>query len=522
MAVFDWFTRSPKPVTAPQSGEPMSVRLRSEFATHPSRGITPASLANILQQAEYGDLTRQAELFLDMEDNDAHLAAELMKRKMAVKQLDWTLSPVRDAAARERKASARLEDILRDELDLYSLRMDLLDAIGHGYSCVEMTWNRRANGLWLPKLLEHRSPTWFLCPPDQRDTLHLRDSTGNGQPLRPFGWIPHIHRARSGYLPRAGLHRVLSWTYLYKIWAGRDLAEYLDTFGTALRLGKFPSGTTQEAKAQLQSFVESVGHNAAGIIPDGMTVEIIQTINTGNVDGFKVMIDWCESSQSKAILGGTLTSQTAANGNRALGDVHNQVRQDIRDDDARQIDETLSAYLVYPIAVINGLCHQDRCPRFVSDTQEPEDLKLYADALPNLVHIGARIPQRWVNEKLKIPEPEGDEPVLSAGSAPTNGTAEGTPEAISARAALSVPIDDPDPTPVSAHTEQLAKAAGPSLDTLIAHLRQLTDQAESLDALRDALLAAYGDLDTQELTNVMAMAFATADLAGRFDAREER
>lgn len=47
------------------------------------------------------------------------------------------------------------------------------------------------------------------------------------------------------------------------------------------------------------------------------------------------------------------------------------------------------------------------------------------------------------------------------------------------------------------------------------------DRADSLDALRDDLLAAYGDLDTADLTNVMALAFACADLAGRYDARNE-
>lgn len=35
--------------------------------------------------------------------------------------------------------------------------------------------------------------------------------------------------------------------------------------------------------------------------------------------------------------------------------------------------------------------------------------------------------------------------------------------------------------------------------------------------LRDALLAAYGDLPTNRLAEVMALGFAAASLAGRFD-----
>jgi phage gp29-like protein len=237
-----------------------------------------------------------------------------------------------------------------------------------------------------------------------------------------------------------------------------------------------------------------------------MQVELINAMAQGNADGFKIMMDWCEATQSKAILGGTLTSQTGANGNRSLGDVHNEVRLDIRNDDASKIDRALSDYLIYPIAVLNGLTDPGRAPRFVSDTQEPDDLALYADALPKLVAIGMTIPARYAHEKLKIPEPDGDEPVLSAGGSGVEGAA---------------PTPDIDPTPVGAHTEQLAREAAPRLDALIDRVRGLVDSADSLDALRDDLLAAYGDLDTRELTNVMALAFACADLAGRHDAREE-
>ena len=47
------------------------------------------------------------------------------------------------------------------------------------------------------------------------------------------------------------------------------------------------------------------------------------------------------------------------------------------------------------------------------------------------------------------------------------------------------------------------------------------DEAESLEALRERLLSAYGDLPTDELAEVMAMGFAAAELAGRLDAKEE-
>jgi hypothetical protein len=52
-------------------------------------------------------------------------------------------------------------------------------------------------------------------------------------------------------------------------------------------------------------------------------------------------------------------------------------------------------------------------------------------------------------------------------------------------------------------------------------IKRLVDEAQSLEQLRDALLAAYGDLPADRLAEIMAMGFAAAELAGRFDVRQE-
>ena len=52
-------------------------------------------------------------------------------------------------------------------------------------------------------------------------------------------------------------------------------------------------------------------------------------------------------------------------------------------------------------------------------------------------------------------------------------------------------------------------------------VRQIVEQADSLPALRDALLAAFSDLPDDQLTEVMAMGFAAAELAGRSMVLEE-
>jgi phage gp29-like protein len=552
MNIFDWFKKeiTPAAVKAQQTDLPQAVQLHREFENHPARGLTPARLAQIFLAAEQGDLTAQAELFHDMEEKDTHIGSELWKRKMAVKKLDWMLEPPRNASAKEKKNTLLLEELIRDELDVGAIRFDALDAIGHGYSCLELGWSRTKSGYWLPRQVEHRPPSWFTVPQADRNTLHLRTQAAiEGEPLQPWGWIVHQHKSRSGYLPRAGLHRSLAWPFLFKNYSVRDLAEFLEIYGLPIRLGKYPTAAGDSEKRALMNALLSIGHHAAGIIPESMQVELQAVMASGNADAFMAMINWCEGAVSKAILGATLTSGTAANGNRALGDVHNEVRLDIRDDDASQLDQTLGTFLIYPIAMLNSLFDDDRSPSFRSDTQEPEDLKLYAEALPPLVNVGAKIPARWINQKLKIPEPQGDEPILQA-APPAQPQPPKEPASDDAAAALAALAADPnitprepalapdtrlparpdnagrkdednaDPTPVTALTEQLTAEAGEALKGLVDTIRAKVEAADSFAALRDDLLASYAELDGDELTRVMALAFAAADLSGRYDVQQ--
>ena len=521
---FSWINEVPKPsdVKALQTDSARVDFLNREVAQHPSRGLTPAGMALIFQEAEQGNLMRQAELFMDMREKDAHIDAELSKRIMAAKKLDWMLEPCRDASATEKKRTRELECLIRDKLEIGQIRADMLDAIGHGYSCIELGWTLDPQGRRYPNITEQRPPTWFVSPLYDRGTLHLRNfESFYGEPLQPFGWIPHIHKSRSGYLARTGLYRSLAWPYLYKNYSVRDLAEFLEIYGLPIRIGKYNTDATEKEKTDLLRTVLSIGHNAAGIIPDTMQMELHNSTGGSGADGFSTMIALCEAQQSKAILGGTLTSQTGANGNHSLGKVHNEVRQDIRDDDASQVDFSLTTFLVYPMAVLNGLFAADRCPKFVSDIQEPEDLSVLADSLPKLVAVGAKIPARYVNEKLKIPAPEAGEEILAV-QQPVSVPSSLPPAPVADTTPLSGLIDksgqtDIDITPVSAETDLLAAQAAASIEKMIGQVRDLVNQAESLDALRDDLLTAYADLDNRELVKVMALAFAAADLSGRFD-----
>ncbi len=506
-----------KPIRIKQLREEQSARIgwvRQEFETHPSRGLTPARLAAILSSAEGGDLAEQADLAEDMEEKDAHIFAELSKRKRAILGLEWEVAAPLNASTAEEKAAEQVQEILRDMDDFADHLFDLADAIAKGYSHIELAWERLGK-LLLPRLT-HRPARWFQTDPDDRNTLLLRSDDGRGEALWPMGWIQHIHKAKSGYVGRAGLARVLAWPYLFKNYSVRDLAEFLEIYGIPARIGTYPAGASDAEKRTLLNAVTSIGHHAAGIMPEGMMLEFKEAAS-GASDPFQAMIAWCESSQSKAILGGTLTTSAENTGlGSNLGDVHNEVRHDLLISDARQIAGTLTRDLVWPLVALNipGIDIR-RAPRFRFLTDEAEDLKARADRDKVLFDMGWRL----TREKIEEVYGEGYEPVADKPPAQEQAAASAGHCPHCAQAALSG--NPPEPDEVVAQVDNLAGETQPHIDNLIDTIKTELAAATSLDDFQNRLLATYGNLDTEELANIMAMAFSAAELAGRFEVGEE-
>lgn len=484
------------------------AQLHTEYADHPSSGLTPAKLAGILRDAEKGDIKAQCELFQDMEEKDAHMLAEIGKRRRALTTVDWEVTPPRNANAAEKAEAAWLNEVLQDLPDFEDLLFDMLDAIGKGFAGIELDWQMLGRE-WLPAAFDYREASWFQLDLETRTELRLRDGSPEGERLNPFGWIVHQHKAKSGYVARGGLYRVLAWPYLFKNYAVRDLAEFLEIYGLPLRLGKYPPGSTAEEKATLLRAVISIGHNAGGIIPEGMSMEFKEAAQ-GSHDPFDWMVQWAEKSMSKAILGGTLTTQadgkTATN---ALGQVHNEVRHDLLKSDAKQVATTLRQYLLYPLLVLNRGGDRDprRLPRFQFDLVEAEDMKTYATALPSLAGSGMRIPTRWAHEKLRIPEAGKDEPILQPTPVIEPGTA--SARLVALRTAAPAAID-----PLDELGNRLAGEWQP-VEGLLEPVQQLLAKCKSIEEFRDRLPEVIGQLDASEVAVVIAQGMFAGYVSGR-------
>lgn len=352
----------------------------------------------------------------------------------------------------------------------------------------------------------------------------LRGNDGQGVDLWAGGWVVHQHKSKSGYLGRAGLVRTLAWPYLFKNYSLRDLAEFLEIYGLPLRLGKYPAGATEAEKSKLLQAVIEIGHHAAGIIPDSMSLDF-QEAAKGQADPFLALMNWAERTTSKAILGGTLTSGTDGGGAYALGQVHNEVRQDLRDADVKQFGKTLTRDLIWPMVVFNhsAIDRFHRCPKLEFVTEEPEDIKLLSEALPGLQNLGMKISKSWLHKQTQIPEPEDEQDVL----VPTlpRGNADPLPQVdltakqgcqCSGCKTAALNAQPQAVTPADKISTQLQTEMDPAATDLIEQLRSLVENAESFEAMQQGLLN-LANQDMNQMADLLAQAMVLAELQGRYD-----
>jgi phage gp29-like protein len=516
----------------PQTAEPGLAYLQRTYANHPTRGITPARLAQILEDAERFNLIDQSELMLDIREKWGHCDAEMGKRERALLTLGWDIVAPDNANPAEKKATEFLKDVLdnffaiglvsdeepQDLPHLDNVILGMADAIGHGFSAQEIAW-RYEDGQWLPGEITHRPQSWFRLDTLTHSKIRLRDLSMDGAKLRPFGWILHKHRARSGYVSRIGLVRSLAWPYIFATFGVRDLAELLEIFGIPIRIGKHPSNASREEKLKLLQAVVGIGHNAGGVVPSTMAIDIIQAA-TGNAgDVFKVMIDWSEETASKIV-----TGQSPKDGATASHSIERrEIRRDLLTTDARQIAMSLTAHLCWPMVALNmpGVTAR-RCPRFQFDVEEAEDIKLLADSLPKLVAVGARIPADYPNKKAKIPVPAEGEEILQP-QAPvqvptidTESAKASNVQTAAARRAVAK-IGDAEADTPSLLAAQLAEQTAGQVAEWLEVIRAESDKALDLAALKARLLEMYPELDATTMAAEIGKGLLCADLAGRFD-----
>jgi phage gp29-like protein len=385
--------------------------VRDMYSTYPSQGLTPERLAAILKEADRGDIMRQVELFEEMEEKDAHLGSVLQTRKLAVTGLEWEVSEASGESGDVRTAEFVKEALLRVE-NLDEALADMLDAVGKGFSVLETMWEVAEGRFWIKELKwRHQKKFTFLerksdAPMPSWPRLLTDAEPVYGEELPGGKFVVHRQRSRSGLVQRAGLLRPCAWMYLFKNYTLKDWVVFGERYAMPMRVGKFGPGASEADRKVLRNAVFNLGADAAAVISDSTVVELLESAGKGaTAEIYEKLAEFCDRSVSKAVLGQTLTTEQSG-GAYATARVHQMVRQDLLEADARALARTVTMQVVRPLVEFN-FGQARRLPHFRFHHEATENLRETAETLKTLSEMGVEIPAPYVHERFGIPIKDG-------------------------------------------------------------------------------------------------------------------
>lgn len=472
-------------------------------------GLTPGRLANILQAAADGSAHDYLTLAEEMEERDLHYASVLGTRKLAIAGLAIRIEAASDDAEDVRRADQLKE--LVDSPEFGELQADLTDGVGKGYAVSEIMWDRSGK-TWNPSRFEPRDQRFFQFDRDTGRELRLLDEADpvNGIALAPYKFIVHLPRIRSGLPIRGGLARLAAVGYMCKAWTWKDWMGFADIFGMPMRVGRYGPGASKDDISTLMSAVANLGSDAAAVIPDSMRIDFTQAANvTGAGDFFKGLAEWWDKQVSKAVVGQTMSTDDGSS--QAQATIHNEVRLDLLQADAKAESNTLNRYFVRPWCDLNFAPGRPY-PRLIIDVPKPENTKILIEALKELVPLGLKVEQSVIRDKLNIPAPaEGAELLGIPPPVATPVLAQAT----NSEQAPAKPVGMPDI--VDNQVRTMERTVGVYLGDMVEQIKELLDTVHSLEEFRDRLIETYPAMTTSQLADVIADGLVAASLAGRDD-----
>ena len=473
-------------------------------------GLTPERLAGLLQAAAEGDAHDYLALAEEMEERDPHYASVLGTRKRAVAGLAPVVEAASDAP-RDRELAEALRAVVRRP-EFGDLVDGLLDALGKGYSAVEIVWNRGGER-WLPARYQWRDPRFFRYDRADGRTLRLLDDAhpGEGAPLPWAKFVTHTPRLKAGLPARGGLARLAAAACMCKAYALTDWVAFAEVFGMPLRVGRYGPQASEEEIRTLAAAVANLGTDAAAVMPESMRIEFAATgAGRGGADIYERLAAFLDRQVSKAVLGQTASSEGTP-GRLGSDETQEKVRQDILRADARQLENTLNRDLARPFLDLNfGAREAD--PRIALPVRDPEDVQALAAAVAQLAPLGLRPGAAELRERLGLSDPAEGAAVLAppaAADPAANALAWARNRAGGAEAAAEL-------------LEGIAAAAlegwRPHLEPLAGPLRELAERAASYEEFLAGLPDLLADTDLEAL--VRALASAAFQARGLGDARD--
>ena len=485
-------------VSRPELDTEFANRLIDPFETH-YLGILRTNDPLLLERGNGG-----VELYRDLR-RDGKVFSGLQKRQLALVGKSWQVEPV-DKENTKAKADSLVATRILKGFAFDQLCKDLMEALLAGHTIGEVIWTIR-DDLVVPERVVKRAQRRFVfVQDDQRKPAQLHLLTVNAMqrgiavPERKF--IVHRINPEDDNPYGTGLGLQLFWPVYFKRKGVVAWNKLCDRFGSPTPHGKYPRGASPKEKATLADALRAFSNDGWMMTPEGMDIALLESKLNGNVTTQQQLCEYMDDWIAE-VLTGQEPSRSSGGALAAASKERRDVRQDLTQADSDLLSDTLNDTLLRWICELNGL---EPCLVYRNIKKE-EDTKAMAEADKIVSEMGFEL----------------DEPTVRARYGEGWHKKNATTVESSATAKPTVPASFAEPghnDPAQMIASQLGIGAGPVVGEWIGQLRQLVNEHTDPVQLQRALLGQFGDLATQDLTELMGLAFELAHLQGRASAQE--
>jgi len=322
----------------------------------------------ILQKESAG---KAHQLYDEMEDKDPHLFSCVQTRKLGVISKPWEILPGSDEP-RDQEICEFVQSVIWNIPYFDRDLKESLDAIPKGVSFSEIMWGVR-DGMIVIEELKSRDPRRFVFDTDNRPRLKTRAAMLDGIEVPPFKFLVHTFAPKYENPYGEPVLKKCYWFHWFKKNGVKFWAMFAEKFGTPPTVGKYPPGTSKEDQDKLLGIIEKIQTETGIVIPENMLVEMLEQQRKSSTDTYQAFANYMDAQISKAILGQTLTASEGQHGTQALGRVHQGVRQDYIEADAKSLMPVLNQLITWLVDFnYTGVLYY---PEFKIHFEEPGDLE---------------------------------------------------------------------------------------------------------------------------------------------------
>ena len=450
---------------------------------------------------------------------DSQIGSELFKRRVYVSSLPLFFES-------EDKKQNEFVSSLIENIWFKRFLFDCTAGIAYGFAPFIKEW-QSVDGKILPKF---RFVSHAFFNTDREDRLYLKQGIDKIFIDASDEFWLHHHPADSGdIITQSLMYKLVVITALKHLTISKYMS-FFDSLSVPPLIVKSDAVDDEKQSEAILEAAINLRANGVGLFSKNDLVELL----SGNVDKatFLDFIKYCDDAISKLITGQTLAGNVQANGNRALGEVHNEIRQDILRFDAMLLSASMHSF-IKEVLKLNFANVADF--KFILDAGLEADEEKLSSVYEKITNMGYEIPVEFMEETFKIKglkfkngdqileKKEVSKNSLEYNQKPQSAKSDKSlvgvqgatpPLARTALPSAKLPIDNIDAALLgkdfNRHEKDVLKDIESSLNSLLKECKSYEDAFSKLAQM-------YKEINTSKLEEIMFNAIANAEIYGNID-----